>query len=712
MNNSERRPVQANDLYKVRLVSDAQISPDGRRIAFVVTTIEEEENGYRSSIYVAPVDGGEPVRWTLGARLENTPRWSPDGRLLAFVSNRPPQPGQTADDAKPKNREPGQLWILPVEGGEARQITNAKYGVSDPVWSPDGSLICYVSKADPAASPYMGDDEAPVVVQRADSEDPRDIVQVITRLNYKADGEGLVDGNYRHLSVISSEGGTPRQITDGEWNDTSPVWTPDGKAVIFLSNRTDERDFNAHADIWSVPVEGGEARQLTCSTGPINAAIPSPDGSSIVYAGHPNPPETGMASNTDLWRIPAAGVEDGTPRNLTASLDRSIGNDMLSDMRPPEGRQLPYWTPDGRALYFLAADSGNSSIYRLDIESGEIKPVIEGRRQVVSFGMSADCNWIAFVASDNIHPAEVFVARADGSDERQISFMNRGLLAELDLSEPEEFWVETTEGARVQTWVMKPAGYREGKRYPTILQIHGGPHALYGNTFFHELQLMAARGYMVVYSNPRGSQGYGVEHTNAITRNWGERDYTDLMCIVDRIIERPDVDAERLGVTGGSYGGYMTNWIIGHTDRFKAAVTMRSLTNFVSFWGTSDIGPRFAEFEVGGMPLDNIEEYIRMSPITYARNVVTPLMIIHNERDDRCPMEQAEQWYVALKRLKKEVIFVRVPEENHNLSRTGRPRRRIERLNQILGWFDKYLEPHREELQAEMEDAARSGSGV
>ncbi|MBX6342798.1 MAG: S9 family peptidase, partial [Thermomicrobiaceae bacterium] len=390
-----------------------------------------------------------------------------------------------------------------------------------------------------------------------------------------------------------------------------------------------------------------------------------------------------------VWVAPAGG---GEARCLTVELDRTAEDAMLTDTAAASDPGL-VWSGDGQHLYFQVSDQGNTHLYRVGADGGDAECVVGGRRRVHDFSLSRDGQRVAFVAADPLNPGDVYVCAADGADERRLTRVNEGYLRSVALSEPEEFWVESQAEDRlpIQAWLLRPAGFEEGRKYPVVLEVHGGPHSMYGNVFFHEFQLLAAQGYAVVYANPRGSQGYGDAFTKAAVGAWGERDMPDLMAVLDHVVGMGFVDANRQAVLGGSYGGFMTNWLVGHTDRFRAAITMRCVSNLYSFYGTSDIGFRFGEYEIGGMPWENRDQYLRLSPISYVERMTTPLLILHSEADYRCPIEQAEQLFVMLKRLGREVEFVRFPDESHGLSRNGKPKHRVERLQHILRWFERYL---------------------
>jgi len=642
------------DLTRIQFVTDPQLSPDGRRAAFVVTTLSEERDEYLSNIWVVDVAGGAPRRFTAGPRRDLEPRWSPDGSRLAFLSER------TAKDKL-------QLYVMPADGGEATKLTALDNGVSAIAWAPDGARLAFVSAVGGYKEPE-GEDE------KRKSRPAR----VITSVKYRFNGEGFIYDRRPHVFVVSLDGASPTQITDGDFIDADPTWSPDGESLVFASARHGARDDDDASDLWRVPAKGGTPQRLTATAGPVMLPAFSPDGRAIAFLARAELNAYGR--NVQLFTVPADG---GQATCVTSALDRSCG---ALHVRPS-------WSPDGRSLTVAAEDRGDIGLWRV-AATGSAAPqrIVGGERVLNGFSASADGRTLAFAASRTVAPAEVFVCGADGGDERRLTDLNRAWVESVALSAPERFRF-TRAGFELDVWVIRPAGFGAGQRYPTLLNIHGGPHAQYGHNFFDEFQVYAGAGYAVVYTNPRGSQGYGEAFTQAVVGDWGGGDYADVMAALDEALARyPFIDPERLGVLGGSYGGFLTSWTVGHTKRFKAACSERAVNCQYTMFGTSDIGHSFNVVELGGpLPWEDMARYIERSPLTYAKDMTTPLLILHSEDDLRCPIEQGEQLFVALKKLKREVRFVRFPGENHEMSRSGKPRHRLERFRHILEWFAKYL---------------------
>ncbi len=660
MSEIQRRGMTPADLFRLVIVSDAQISPDGSKVALVRTRMDEEKDEYLSNIWIASTTAGEAVQFTYGQKRDLSPRWSPDGRFLAFLSER-------NDDKK------AQLYVIASDGGEPRRLTSQKSGAGQPVWSPDGSRIAFASRVAPEEPEEKeGDKSRPA--------------RVITQLRYKSNGEGFVYDRRRHIFVVNV-GATEdeveaTQVTDGDWDDGTPVWSPDGREIAFASARHENRDYDQVSDIWAVPAHGGEPRKATQGRGPAGNPAWSPDGRLIAYAGDEHALD--MGRNTKIYVVPAEG---GEPRCLTAGLDRTCA--------PGSGSLGPVWSADSRHIYFGIEDQGTVPVYRVAVDgNGGPREVLGGQRQYSAFSLATDGS-TAYISTEPLSPSEVGVAGPNGERPRQLTDFNRALREEVEFVMPERFRFERA-GYQIDGWVMKPAGYELGRRYATLLNVHGGPATQYGVNFFDEFQVQAGAGYAVVFTNPRGSQGYGESFTRSVRGDWGGGDYEDVMMGLDEAIKRFDfIDRERLGILGGSYGGFMTSWTVGHTDRFKAACSERAVNNVYTLFGTSDIGSFFSETQAAATPWDDMQWFIDHSPLTYAKQIATPLLILHSEDDIRCPMEQAEQLFVVLKKLRKEVRFVRFPNENHEMSRAGKPWHRRDRFGFILDWMNTHLQPER-----------------
>jgi dipeptidyl aminopeptidase/acylaminoacyl peptidase len=661
-------------LYRLRFVADPQISPDGSQVAYVVAWVDSTDHTrYRSQLMLADFGAASPPRaLTSGLHRDTAPRWSPDGCCLAFVSDRV--------DSR------SQLFLLPLRGGEPRQLTTLKRGAGTPVWSPKGDRLAFSARVDIEA----------IARQEGQSDEkgksPR--VKIITRVRHKGDGEGFFEALHKHLFVLDvpADGGEsePKQVTDGDWDDAEPAWSPDAKLLAFTSSRERDRDTSPLNDVWAVPSTGGRAMRLTRHRGQSSMPVFSPDGRQVAFLGN----ERGWTygARTELLAVP---VEGGHPRSISGDFEDELGNAALSDARDPSAAQPPSWDASGIGLLSMVTRNGRVEVLRFGLDGRQPEVVVGGDREVASFSVSRDGQHIACAISDPTHPYEVVAVHTGAEhagEERRLSHENDALLKKLDVACAEPFQVTSSDGQVVHGWLMKPPEFNERKQWPLVLEVHGGPETMYAATFMHEFQVLAGRGYAVLYTNPRGSKGYGEVFTSRIFADWGNQDAADCMAAVYAASQWRWVDSARLGVTGGSYGGFMTAWLIGHTNRFRAAVSQRGCYNFASFYGTSDIGPWFGDYILGGPVYDNEELYRDRSPLTYARNMRTPLLLIHSEQDLRCPIEQAEQLFVQLRRIGKvEVEMVRFPEESHNLSRSGRPDRRIERLERIFGWFDSHM---------------------
>jgi len=651
--------MRPEDVCALTSVGDLRLSPDGLRVAYVVNGIDREENGYRSAIWVAPLDGSEePTQLTAGTRSDSSPRWSPDGRWLAFVSNRDGET-ETAHE---------ELYVLPANGGEPRRLTDGKEGVESIAWSPDSRRIAFARRVRDEA--YEEEDERRRAPRR------------FTRVFYKLDGVGWTGDRRKHIFVVDLEG-SERQLTDGDCENGEPAWSPDGRRLVFTSSRGDRWDVELIEALYELDVdaEGSEPRRLTQPDESANLASFSPDGALIAYV---HTPEDGTVPHHS--QIAVIRPDGSDRRVLTASLDRQCG--------PYPVVREPVW--DGDRVTFRVEDRGNVHLYAVAADGSGAPELLVGGEQTIGLYDLHDGK-LLYTATTHMRPNELF-----DKDGTQLTSVCDAFVAERELAAVERFTATSSDGTEVDAWLVRPPGFEEGKRYPVLLTIHGGPFTQYGTGFFDEVQVFAGAGYCVLFSNPRGGSGYSEAWGRAIRGSgddagpgWGTVDYEDLMGVVDTALERfPFLDAERLGVLGGSYGGYMTSWIIGHTKRFKAALSERAVNHLVSAFGSSDVFWVF-ERQFGGPMWENVDEWLRMSPATYAREIETPVLIVHSENDLRCNVEQGEHLFTLLRLLGKDVEMLRFPSEGHELSRSGSPVHRVLRFEAVLEWFGRYLDPGR-----------------
>jgi dipeptidyl aminopeptidase/acylaminoacyl peptidase len=690
-----RRPVAAKDLLKLRFLAEPAISPDGRRVAFVVAHAAKEGPEYHAHIWMAPADGSGPARqFTHGAKRDGHPLWSPDGRFLAFVTNRSGHK---------------EIWMLPTDGGEARRVTFTPHGAGNPAWAPDSRALAFTTEVGPddpapAAHSFETDEERKTRKEKADKA-RREAPIRHTRIQYKTDGAGLWEGRYTHIWIqpLDDEGenaGAPRQLTSGDYEDSPAVWSPDGRYLAFSSNRAADPDLTLTSDIFVVPAEGGEPQQITAGKGAAESPAWRPDGAALAYVGHERAFEGGYGSNNILYVVPfAPGAGTAAQReDLSGALDRPVDNMSLSDARLGGVINYPVWAPDGAALYMNLSSWGRVGLWRFPTGgAGEPVEAVGGDRAVGNYSFSADRRVVAFVAGSPTSPGDLFTARLDAQgaaeDARQVTEVNRKLFAEVEIRAAEELRFDGPDGTPLQGWVITPPGFDPARRYPAVLNIHGGPHLMYGFTYFHEFQTLAAQGFVVFYMNPRGGQGYGQAFSDAIRGRWGAPAQADLEAGLDALLARGYVDSARLGVSGGSYGGYMTLWMIGHSERFAAAVASRPVTNLISFYGASDAGFELTDWEFGELfgSEDAYRTLWEHSPLAYAPQMTTPVLITCGERDQRTPLEQSEEMFVALKRLGKTAELAQFPGGSHDLSRGGAPPMRVARLEAIAGWMRRYL---------------------
>ncbi|MFN8481806.1 MAG: S9 family peptidase [Anaerolineae bacterium] len=674
----DRLPISPDDIYQLDWLEDAQLSPDGRWVAYVRVTPDRLKNGYRRAIWVAATNGSTPPRqFTSGAPADTYPRWSPDGTRLAFQSAR--------------NGDREQVFVIRFDGGEARALTRLPSGARAPAWSPDGRQIAFVARLslEEQGREDRGEIQPPHDKWEAEarkldekrkteeSHDPR----LLTRLPYRT-GVSFVDDKTSHIYVVDSDPDadeqTPRRLTSGAGNWSLPTWLPSGSALLSTREHdpAKESQFLGRA-IFRVPLDGSAPVELAgppftyVGLGIGGAKIGptvSPDGRWIAALRKPEERATGQ--NTRLCIFP---IDGGEARDLTLALDRSIF-----------GYQ---WTTDG-ALLALVEDNGDTSVRRVTLD--ETAATVVGGTRIVDDFAAAD-GGIAFIASAPDAPSDLWFRDTDGG-ERRLTDIHARLLAEREVIIPQEIRYPAPDGLEIQGWVLYPPGFDPNRAYPMAVFIHGGPHTMWGPSFrslWPDWQAAAGQGYVVFFCNPRGSEGYGQAFQTALHDGWGEADYRDILAGIDEVVARGGIDTNRICVTGGSYGGFMTAWLIGHDRRFRAAVAQRGVYHLMSFYGTSD-AYELIESEFSGEPWQEVEKLWRHSPLAYAPDIHTPLLILHADLDYRAPISDAEQLFSILRRLGRTVEMVRYPREGHELTRSGEPAHRVDHLRRILDWWAQH----------------------
>jgi dipeptidyl aminopeptidase/acylaminoacyl peptidase len=655
-----RSPFTADDIYNFRWIDHVRLSPAGDRVAYVVRRADRDAVDYRSQVFVRGTGAGDAVAQVTAGGKDDAPEWAPDGRRLAYLG---------------KQRNVQQLFVLDPAAGDARQLTTFEFGVSGPKWAPDGRRIAFRATVIGHPEGVVADPRPPEGGPEAPPRSP--IARVVQGLDYKFDGRGYLDGRRVHLFVISAQGGEPLQLTSGRWDVGDFDWSPDGANLVFSGNAEPNSDLMQTNFLYLVPSAGGELKRLA---GGLEIGVPrwSPRGDSIAFAGT----QEEAASYTRLWLVSGEG---GDQRCITEEADICLGDHCISDMRSGHGFEMS-WSGDGSRIVFPVALQGRTELWSCDPTGANLRSEVTGNRQVYDWSLAGST--IAFVAADPTTPGDLFVH--DTSGERRLTTLNT-FFADRQLAMPERWEFTAADGRELEGWLLKPEGFEPDRKWPLVMEIHGGPHGEYSWAFFHEFQVLAGQGYLVFYVNPRGSCGYGEAFQKACVLDWGGKDYEDLMTSLDQLIDRTGyIDSDRLGVGGGSFGGFMTNWIVGHTDRFKAAVSMRSIADFVSDYRACDIA-LWNDLEMGVLNWTDPRSMWDRSPIRFVENIHTPLLLTHGEMDLRCPIHQAEELFGALRVLRREVELVRFPEESHDLSRSGRPDRRVERLDRIAGWFRKHI---------------------
>ncbi|MEO7042928.1 MAG: S9 family peptidase [Gemmatimonadaceae bacterium] len=692
---STKRAFTPSDYYSITNLSAPEISPDGKLVAFTVVTVREKENKRHSEVWVVPTTTGAPVRYTSAGFESSNPHFSPDGKYLFFTSKRP--------------ETQGSRWALrmDVPGGEAFQMEDYPNATSS---SADNRIGVWTeadtSKNPPrdtsrrAAGPYasMGRLSRPPFDAVTKPVDPKrfDGMQ-FTDSRFKNNDAGFVPSrseaqryNAAQIWIQAYDGSAKKMLTNTQYSHRNAVISPDGKSIAFVADaamRPDsvvdaERDSVARlpydsardetprddADIFVIPSDGsGAPRRVTRMAGQKRSISWSPDSRLIAFSG--------AQSRTSSQRIYTVSASGGAPDNV------------LGDFKY-EPQQFN-WVPDGNFV-MSAAVGGRAALFTVNPKTRAVKEILGGRHALRGWDINAKHNQIAYVATDMTHPTELYIADATGAHERKLTSFNQKIASEIAFQDGERFTYQSVGGREIEGWLMKPYGYQAGKKYPVVLYIHGGPHSQYDEGWFDEFQNLAGAGMMVLFTNPRGSSGYGADFTYSTRGRWGAEDYTDLMKAVDIAAARPDVDSTRMGVTGGSYGGYMTAWIETKTDRFKAAETDRMIADWAYWYGASD-AQGLTQFEFYGKPWDNFAMYDSLSPIRHVAKVRTPTLLVQSENDFRAPMGNAEMWYNALKEQGVPAEFVRYPRSTHELSRSGEPWLLVDRLGRIRQWFTHYL---------------------
>jgi dipeptidyl aminopeptidase/acylaminoacyl peptidase len=722
---AQKRNITEKDLWDFVWVGDPQVSPDGSRVAFVRVTVNEKKEGYNTSIWSVPTAGGEEPHQLTKGDHDSTPRWSPDGKFLLFIR-------ATEKDGKP---EPAQLSILPMSGGDSFSFTDLPKGASNPVWSPDGKTIAFTSETNaedlakqekkkkkeeelkkalssvtpsPSPEPSKSPAEKNASTKNAsddaakkaevESEHESD-VRVITRAVYREDNEGYTDPKHpAHLWAIQAprnadEKVQPKQLTFGRFDEGNVVWSKDGAQIYFVSLHIDEPYYEQpKSELYSISANGGNATKINTIEMDMGQLSLSPDGKQLAFVASVTIPVNSY-TQPDLWIVDLA--PNAKPRNLTDKFDFDIGDGPFGDNAPPRagGRSAPIWSPDGRSLVEIYGKQGKAILASFDVATGAATDLVNGNQAISRSRASRDGSKIVYTVSTPTRVGDLFLLdrQSPNAQPQQLTDVNRELFSKLNLTEPEEISYKSFDGKMIQAWVQKPPDFNAAKKYPLILNIHGGPHAAYGYIFEHEFQWMATKGYVVLFPNPRGSTTYGQDFGNVIQYHYPGDDFKDLMAGVDEVVRRGYIDEKKLGVTGGSGGGLLTNWVVGHTTRFAAAVAQRDIASWAHWWYTADF-TLFQPAWFKGPPFDEEQDFKARSPITYIKEVKTPMMFILGEADYRTPPGAGgEEMFRALKFRKIPTVMVRFPNESHELSRSGQPWHRVERLQNIVGWFDHWL---------------------
>ncbi len=664
----EKRVLTLEDFWSLKTVVDPQPSPNGSSVAYVVGNYDEQHNKAHSAIWLASLKGGQTRQLTSGESNDMQPRWSPDGSQLAFVSTR--------HEGKP------QIFVMQVDGGEARRLTTVDDGATTPLWAPDGRSLCYSSA--PETEMQKVPQETAWLEAHADVDKKSARLRRQSQLISRFDARGYIDRR-SHLFLLNLDEpeAEARQLTSGDYDAAQPAWSPDGARIAFVANREDDAEHSLANDIWTVEVASGEMKRLTDGT--LSSLFPSwsPDSRTLAFMGELAMHTRHNYIDPHLWLVSRAG---GDQRDISTDLDQ--GSALQPDYAFGAGSP-PLWSPDGQSLYYVNADHGDNVVYALSIEARTRQRISSTPADVNSLQLVAGGQMLVGVAATPTQPYDLFTLSTSGGELKPLVETNRKLLAEVNIAPTEHITFTGPKDWEIEGWLVTPL---EGERpYPLILHVHGGPYSAWGRSFYFQAQALAGAGYASLYINPRGSKGYGLSFTQAA--DWGEDDFLDLMAGVDAVIASGQADPNRLGITGISYGGFMTNWTIGHTERFAAGVSVNGLSNFASFSGTSDVGMLWFGTHYGHFwASEEAAEFYRFhSPITYAERISTPLLLLQSENDYRCPIEQGEQMFSALRARHQPVELIRFPNASHAIAGTASPHHRYFQWKLTLDWFETYV---------------------
>ncbi len=680
-NNAPRFP-RVEDYYQFRPAGDARVSPDGRRVVYVLQRHDAEADAVYTDLWLVPSDGGPGTRLTRGAYRDTAPRWAPDGGRIAFLSDRDGTSG---------------IWLLDIDGGEASRIATEVVPSGPVCWSPDGKELAFTAPSfDPGEDwiPYRG--AVPGDRDRARERGPRAAgtagIRVITRAGYRFEGKGYVGDLRDHIFTVPAtpdDAATAVRVTDGPFDHGFPCWSPDGCRLLYTALREPRADLATTMDAWVQDLRTGARQRVIRGMGSITHPSWSPDGRRIAFVGHDG--SAGLSTTTGVWvvRADVCTGHFGTPIPLTRDFDRPVGvGGIASDLRHASTGAPMQWEPDGAHLLFLAADRGSAGVYRVRAdEQGHVVAVTDHRERVIS-GFHAAVGVLVGQGGDPRTPEGIYRYPYDGTA-IPLSAANDDLLPSLRLAALEPMGYRAGDGWEIEGYLLRhDGGANDAHPTPTVVQVHGGPHAAYGYTFSLGCQLLAAAGFTVLMINPRGSQTYGSEFARAVVGDWGGADMRDILAGVDAMITRGGTDPSRIGIGGWSYGGFMTAWMLGQTDRFRAGIVGAPVTDRISFYGTSDVGVRFGEHHCEGTPWSDPDRLLERSPLAFADRITAPVLLLHGERDLRCPVTQSESLFIALQRLEREAALVVYPDEGHGLRR---PSHVVDRYARSTAWFALHL---------------------